>query len=231
MFRNLLLTTILSTVIFACSTEAPQPSQSAVFSKTENAGTYQLTQPLAGVTAYKFFKLDAKKAKPTSVADLTKALAPFKPVILTADLNQTPIVIPGATFGTNELYSTHGVTYNFPVFSTKDKALNKAVEQKFVGNFRSPNDTSPGDAGGKAVSVHFSTPVNYFGAFFEGAPGLDLTENLSFVVDGQVVAQQYVLDGMPVFIGVNLPTKFSDLQIVPTGGINQAFLMDRPSLK
>lgn len=224
---------LLISITFSCDKSNITPNENFIKTvKNARIGAFekQVAQEDPTSSIFIFFKYNAKKAKPNSLQLLTKELAPVKPVILTNDVNQTPIVLPGVTMGINQLYSTFGNFY-FPVFKSSSKDLNKAFEQRFMGNFRSPEGTSPGDLTGKTVHVHFNKPASYFGAWFSGNFDLSLTEKIQYIINGVVVAEVDIADGKLKFLGVNSPETFTDLDIVPVGGLNQAYMLDRPSFK
>ncbi len=220
--------------IFACQKTSVTPENLTKNQPTQSqrVGIFENQVPAEDPTAsiFLFFKYNAKKAQANSLALLTKELAPLKPVILTNDLNQTPIVLPGASFGVNQLYSSFGNFY-FPVFKSKNKDLNRVYDQRFMVNFRSPEGTTPGDTNGKTVHVHFNNPVNYFGAWYSGNFDLSLTEKIQYVINNTVVAEVNIADGKLKFLGVKMPTAFTDMDIEPSRGLNQAYMFDRTSLR
>ena len=180
---------------------------------------------------FQFFMLDAKKAKPITKTLLAQTIAPIIPFYLTTDKNQTAIKIPGATFGTNQLYSYANPT-SLPEYNFADKNLKGLVKQKFLVNFRSPVGLIPG-GGGQVVHVHFTKAVNYFGAWFGGRTDLvdfSLVDTIRYVVNGQAVDTN-VQGGFPKFIGVEDSVGFTDLDIVPIGGATQSYYFDKPSFR
>ena len=180
---------------------------------------------------FQFFMLDAKKAKPITKTLLAQTIAPIIPFYLTTDKNQTAIKIPGATFGTNQLYSYANPT-SLPEYNFADKNLKGLVKQKFLVNFRSPVGLIPG-GGGQVVHVHFTKAVNYFGAWFGGRTDLvdfSLADTIRYVVNGQAVDTN-VQGGFPKFIGVEDSVGFTDLDIVPIGGATQSYYFDKPSFR
>ena len=177
--------------------------------------------------AYQFFVLN-KKATNTTKLLLANELYPVIPVFLKTDINQTPIEVPGAKFGTNQLYSYWG-NFTFTEFKSANKAL-ALVKQKFAVNFRSPVGLIPGDPTGGVVHVHFDKPVTYFGAWFSGRVDVALTDIVQFIVNGTVIEED-VSSGLPTFVGVEDFGGFTDLDIVPIGGATQAYLFDKPSFK
>jgi len=210
--KNLLLALMLLT---ATTTHVvAQPAQ--VFVEDTTANSFQ------------FFVLD-KKATNVNKVQLANEIFPTIPVYLKTDINQTPIEVPGAKFGTNQMYS-YWSNFTFPEFKSTDKVLAKVVKQKFTVNFRSPVGLVPGDSTGGVVHVHFAKPVTYFGAWFSGRADLSLTDNVQYIINNVAITQD-VSSGLPTFIGVEDIDGFTDLDIVPVGGMTQAYLFDKPSFK
>lgn len=195
---------------------------------------FQIFTEIPTASIFQFFKLNPKKLKSNTKQLLAKELAPVVPVYLITDSNQTPIAVPGATFRTNEMYSYYG-TGGFKVFKSVDRDVNRAVEQRCLVNFKLPEGTAPGDTNGKVVHVNFASPVNYFGGWFSGDPVFEesggLTHLVQFQINGEVVAEQDISNGLPVFIGVQMENPFTEITIVPIGGLTSAYHFDRPSFK
>lgn len=201
----------------------------ALASVTANAAPTPVFIEDATAESYQFFSIDFRKAKPTVIRDLNNEIYPTKAVVLTNDVNQTPIKAGIATFGTNQMYS-YWSNFTFKEIKFVNKDLSRAVKQKFLVNFRSPVGLIPGDQFGNVVHVHFDKPVTYFGAWFSGRPDFALTDTVQYVVNNAIV-EQNVSSGYPTFIGVEDVDGFTDLDIVPVGGGNQVYLFDKPSYK
>ena len=179
-------------------------------------------QPVGGTT-FSMFMINAKKIASTpfkELATLTGQLSPFglSPCLVVADLNATPIVCGNGLvrFGTNELY-TYGRPFNLQKVPL---TLHKGVSQPFAANFRSTVGLIPGDSVGRTVHVHFNKPVAQFAMNLDsgqlGAPSIDSVKFVVGLGANQVELTQPLQPGTQ-WAGIQLPSGFTDLAIIPQG--------------
>lgn len=205
-----------------------------------------ITAPASGTSEYSLFLVDANRLRDHTVAQakahLQSQLAPFgrTATYVNNDLNDTPIHCGPMHFGSGQLYSYNRESFlpsveNPPLSLT----LDRGVKQTWAVNFRTPVVvTDPFDSG-HTVHVHFDQPMSQFGFWIQAssAAGNELiTDVLRFVVDTDTdhdgVLEQLQIEktmtlGLIEFVGIEVPSGFSDLNVVPVGGVTQAFVADR----
>jgi len=177
----------------------------------------------AGGTTFAIFMINPKKIASIPVKELATLkgqLSPFglSPCLVIADLNATPISCGNGLvkFDTNELY-----TYGRPINLQKVPViLSKGVSQPFAANFRSAVGLIPGDSVGRTVHVHFNKPVAQFAMNIDSgqlnAPSIDSVKFVVGLGTDQVELTQFLQPGSQ-WVGVQLPSGFTDLAMVPQG--------------
>ncbi len=198
-----------------------------------------------GATTYSLFYIDVSRLRDQTLAQAKATLegqvAPYgiTPAYVNADLNATAITCGPMHFGTFELYSYNRESLLQSVEAPPiNLTLDRGVKNLLAVNFRTP--VLPGDPTdvGHAVHVHFDQPVRQFGLKIDGtaaAGGFLITDTLRFAVqtdvDGDGVDETVTIDrplvvDTPEFVGIDVPTGFSDLLLTPLGGATQAYMAD-----
>lgn len=202
----------------------------------------------AGSPQYSLFLIDASRLRDQTFAEakahLESQLAPLGllPSYVNTDLNATPIHCGKMHFGVNQFYSYDRETQIPTVESPPTSlTLDRGVKNVFGVNFRTPEQiTDPFDAG-HVVHVHFDEPMRQFGMLVNAtaaAGGMLIVDVLRFEaqtdVDGDGLPETVAIErAMNVdtveFVGIEVPTGFTDVTIIPLGGATQAYVADRYS--
>ena len=218
------LTTTTTTT--SATTSITPTTQTSVVSSPLSTTPVVISAVQNTATTYVLYYMDPKKVSSSQqLIDLTKLLPPgYAPCQVKADLNYTPINCGVVEFGVNQFY-TYNSSNNLTALSIP---LDKGVKQVYAANFRSPQNLIPGDSAGGVVHVKFSQPVSQFLLHVDSgqatAPSID---GISFVVNGNATTSMQTLNrGGATFVGVELASGFTDLDIIPSGGQSQGFIAD-----
>jgi hypothetical protein len=156
-------------------------------------------------------------------------LAPFgvKPCQILTDLNQTGIACGDAAngfiqFGRNEFF-----TYNTPFDldpSFTGKIEDPGVTKRYGSNFLATTMIGQVQTPGRAVQYHFTQRMAQFGLTLESVNGA--VGAVQFIVNNQVLPAQTVTPNTPTFFGVQDAHGFTDVTIVPSGGLTMSYIAD-----
>ncbi|CAD5373213.1 exported hypothetical protein [Rubrivivax sp. A210] len=218
----------------------------ALGAATAQAQMTAISQMQDGAKAYSLFFFNPDRLPKegftlgTATSALNQILAPLARTAcgVAGDLNVSPINCGAMHFGANQLF-TYDREVPLADVVIPDPALARAVNQVFAVNFLSPVVVGqPGYFGPRNVQVHFDQAMAQFGmrvASVNGAfPDLALIETLRFIVstdlnrDG-VLEQVQIDQALPLgnaFVGIQVPTGFTDITLVGLGGASQAFQAD-----
>lgn len=199
-----------------------------------------------GTPQYSLFFIDVSRLRDQTPAQAKAALesqvAPFgiTPAYVNADLNATPIAFGPVHFGVFELYSYNRESIMPSVEEAPlNLTLDRGVKNLLAVNFRTPVLVGDPTDVGHAVHIHFDEPMKTFGMMVDATAaigGLLITDALRFEAqtdtDGDGLLETVTIErtmtvDAPEFVGVDVPTGFTDLLVTPLGGMTQAFIADR----
>lgn len=218
-------------------TPTPTPIPASKPSPTPNSQPAIIQYQPTGGSTFTLFFMDKKRLLSSPAqewATLQGQLSSFgiSPCLVTADLNATPIRCGNGLvqFGTNELY-TYGRPFNLQKVPI---TLNRGVKQVFAADFRSPAGIIPGDPVGRVVHVQFNQPVSEFAMNFDSgqalAPSIGAVRFIVGTGENAVNLEQPLDPGTTQWAGVQVPSGFTDLVVVPLEGATQAFVIDQFSV-
>lgn len=205
-----------------------------------------LISAIPGATQYSLFYIDASRLRDQTPAQARATLegqvAPYgiTPAYVNADLNATPITCGPMHFGFAELYSYNRESIMPSVEEIPlNLTLDRGVKNLLAVNFRTPVLVGDPTDVGHAVHIHFDQPVKQFGMMVDATAaigGMLITDTLRFEAqtdtDGDGLLETVAIErnmtvDAPEFVGVDVPTGFTDLLVTPLGGMTQAFIADR----
>jgi hypothetical protein len=200
-------------------------------------------------TTYSLFHANPQKVLLTSATIQTQlqqrltdaGLGHITPCVITVDLNANNMVCGGGLlrmgpdfFSFNSLTNIPKIALPFTA-ADKDSGLD-TVSMEFAVNGRSPLLGQPTESP-RVVTFRFNRRIAQFGFVIDpfiltNTPDLTegrLTDGIQFIVNGQATPVRDLtqeLRGIPPFVGVEDPHGFTDVTIVPSGGLTMSYIAD-----